>query len=126
MSNKTWYTALTGLLFFILVVIVVALGGGDFDATKDPVSEIAKSFDDSTKLYAQVILQMIAIIMLVWYGGHLRNALRESSVAPLITAGTAILAVGLAVDTTLSVALFEAFDNPDVTIAPGAIQALAI
>jgi hypothetical protein len=127
MSSKTWYTALTGLLFLILVIIGIALSSGDVDATQDSVAEIVKHYrDDETQIIISLIIEAIAAAVLVWYALHLTYALRESVASRLIYIGAAIVATGLAIDASLSFALVFAINDSDVTIAPAAIQAIAL
>jgi hypothetical protein len=64
--------------------------------------------------------------VLVYYGLHLRVALRDSAVAPMILIGTAIVAVGLAIDASLTFALVSATDDPKVAISPQSIQTLSL
>ena len=127
MNNKTWYTALTGLAFLIIVVIGVLLSGESATATDDSVAKIAAFYDDNqTKLIVSLLLEALAATVLVWYGLHLRNALKESAVAPLIVIGTAIVAIGLAFDASVTFALVDASNDPDVAIAPATIQTLQL
>ena len=67
----------------------------------------------------------IAILMLLVFGAYLRNALRDAGGAGdiwsgLAFAGIVIVAVGFAVDLTISIALTEAADD----VNPVAVQAL--
>ena len=129
MTNKTWWTWLAGLGFLALGIVAIILSGGEPpSASDDSVREIAKYYDDnSDTLMASCFLGTIASVLLVYFGSHLRNTFREASLlGTVIFAGTIVLAVALAVDSAIQFALIDAVDDPDVAIAPGAIQALGL
>ncbi|HWI21435.1 MAG TPA: hypothetical protein VNT22_02345 [Baekduia sp.] len=127
MSKATWYTALTGLVFVIIVIIGVLIAGNEVDATKDSAAKIIETYqDDRDTLLAGTVLEAIAAAMLVYYGLHLRVAMAASRVAPMILIGTAVIATGLAIDASLTFAVISATDDPDVAIDPSAIQAMQL
>ena len=128
MSNKTWYTALTGLAFLIVVIIGFGVSGDEITATKDSAAQVVKQYhDDHTQQWISAFLEVLASALLVYFGAHLRRAFAVGdTIAPVIFAGTITIAIGLAFDASVTVALLDATDKPKVAIDPGAIQALAL
>jgi hypothetical protein len=127
MSNKTWYTCLTGLAFLIVMLISFGISGNEITATKDSVADIAKKYhDDNSTLWISAGLEVIGSALLVYFGAHLKNAFAAAqTLGPVILAGTLAIAVGLAFDATLTIALLDATHKPKVAIDQGTIQTLA-
>jgi hypothetical protein len=127
MTNKTWWTWLSGALFVVVLIVGFMILGDGVDPTEDSAREVVDYYvDNDTTLWISVILEMLAAALLVYFGAHVRHAFRAADVlGPVIFAGTIITAAGAAFDATLTAALVELTDDPDVAIAPGAVQALA-
>ena len=129
MNSKTWWTWLAGIGFLLLGLIAILISGGEPPtATEDSAAEILKFYKDNNDvLMVSSFLGMIASALLVYFGAHLRNLFSDAQLlSPVIFAGTIILALGLAVDQTIQIALASAANDPDVAIAPGAVQALGL
>jgi hypothetical protein len=125
MRNKGWLLPLTGLLFVVLAIIGFAVSGEPPDA-KDPAQEIVAHYvDNENSVIFGAALVGFAAVALVFFAGYLRTVLRAAEgeggmLSALTLAGAAIMAVGAALDATISFSLAEAADD----IEPAAVQAL--
>jgi hypothetical protein len=123
--GKLW-APLTGVAFIVMVIIAVIVSGGEPPSADEPVQEIIDYYvDNKDSVQIGSIIGVAAVILLVFFGAYLRSVLSAAeggsgmlSALPLV--GTAILATGLAIDSTISFALAEAVED----IEPAAVQAL--
>lgn len=123
--GKLW-APLTGVAFIVVVIIAVVISGGDPPSADEPVQEIIDHYvDNKDAIEIGAFVGTAATILLVFFGAYLRTVLGAAegaggmlSALPLV--GTAIVAVGLAIDSTISIALAEAVED----IEPSAVQAL--
>jgi len=119
--------ALTGPLFVLLIIVGFAVGGEPPDAKAENAQEIVDFWSsDGTKRGISAVLEGLAAAVFVFFGGYLRRALDTAQAGrgwlPAVAfAGTIIVAVGLAIDATISVALIDTADDID----PAAAQALS-
>src|SRR5687768_9256768 len=132
MNSKDWLAALTGVGFLVLVIVGIAVGGGEPpDPSDEPIQEIINFYDDNTdSIWISSIIQVWAGTFLVFFGGYLRKVLRAAEgeghmLSAVALAGTVILALAAAIDATINVALAEAVDNVE-DLEPSAVQALSI
>jgi hypothetical protein len=123
--SKDWLVPLTGV-GFIVVGIVSFIVGGEPKSADDPVREIVAFYvDNKDSVQAGAFIGVAATVLLVFFGAYLRRILREGAeegeMLSLVSfIGVVIVAVGLAIDTTILVALSEAADD----INPVAVQSL--
>ena len=123
--SKEWLVPLTGV-GFIVVGIVSFIVGGEPKSADDPVREIVAYYvDNKDSVQAGAFIGVAATVLLVFFGAYLRRILREGAeegeMLSLVSfIGVVIVAVGLAIDTTILVALSEAADD----INPVAVQSL--
>ena len=123
--SKEWLVPLTGV-GFIVVGIVSFIVGGEPKSADDPVREIVAFYvDNKDSVQAGAFIGVAATVLLVFFGAYLRRILREGAeegeMLSLVSfIGVVIVAVGLAIDTTILVALSEAADD----INPIAVQSL--
>ena len=123
--NRDWWTPLTGVAFIVLVIIAFSIGGEPPDAD-EPVREIVSHYvDDKDSIFVGAIIGGFAGAMLIFFAGVLRRALRaaegESGVLSLVAyTGLVIIAIGIAIDGTITIALAEAAEDID----PVGVQAL--
>jgi hypothetical protein len=123
--RKEWLAPLTGVVFVALVIVGFSVGGEPPEAD-EPVREIVEHYvDNKDSVTAGALLAGLAGVALVFFGGYLRKVLRAAegeggmlSVVALV--GTAMMAVGVAIDATISLALAESAED----IEPAAVQAL--
>jgi hypothetical protein len=123
--RRDWWVPLTGVAFVALVIIGVLVGGEPPEAS-EPVQEIVDHYrDNEGAIVAGAILAGVAATVLIFFAGILRKVLREAEgeggVLSLVAfAGAVVLAVGAAIDGTISFALADQADEID----PTAVQAL--
>jgi hypothetical protein len=123
--RKDWWTPLTGVAFLVVLVVGFIVGGEPPDADS-PAQEIVDHYvDNKDSVIAGAILTGVAATLLVFFAGSLRRALRAAEgpggvLSAVAFAGAIIMAVGAAIDGTISFALAERADD----IEPTAVQAL--
>jgi hypothetical protein len=116
---------LTGIAF-VVVAIVGAIIAGEPPGADNPAQEIIDHYTDKkTEIQIGTLVGMAAAVLLVFFGAYLRSVLRAAEgpggmLSALTLIGATIVAVGLAIDLTISFALAERVDD----IEPAAVQAL--
>ncbi|HEX2127979.1 MAG TPA: hypothetical protein VHF58_02045 [Solirubrobacterales bacterium] len=116
---------MTGVLFIVVLIVGFVLMGDGTDA-EEPVEEIVAFYaDNKDEIQIGAFVGVLAGLLLMAFGAYLRSFLRravgEDSILPsLAFIGTVIVALSLAIDSTISFALAESADNID----PAAVQAL--
>jgi hypothetical protein len=120
-----WVAPLTGVAFVVVAILSAIIGGEPPDADS-PVREIIDYYSDNkSSIQVGSFVGVAAAVLLVFFGAYLRSVLSTAEgpggmLSALALVGTAIVAVGLAIDLTISIALTEAVDD----IEPAAVQAL--
>ena len=123
--GPSWLAPLTGVLFFVVVIISFIVMGEPKDA-EEPVEEIVGFYvDNQDSVQVSAFLGVLGSLLLVTFGAYLRNFLRRATGDDAITptlafAGTVVVGIAIAFDSTLSFALAEAADNID----PSGVQSL--
>jgi hypothetical protein len=123
--SKEWLTPLTGVAF-IVVGIIGFIVGGEPKSADDPVNEIVDYYvDNKDSVQIGAIIGVGAGVLLVFFGAYLRKVLRaaagEGEILSLVSfVGLVVVALGFAIDGTISFALAEAVKDID----PAAVQAL--
>jgi hypothetical protein len=113
---------LTGVLFVAVAVAIFAVAGDAPDANNHTARQIAAYYSDHDgALIASVGPGLIACALLVFFCAYLSSVLEGDLLPRVAFAGGVILAVGLALDVTISVALVHTADHID----PVAVQALS-
>ena len=124
--SREWLVPLTGVAFavFLIVSFIVA---GEPKGADEPVREVVDYYlDNEDSVQIGAILSMVAALLLIFFGAYLRQVLRdaaggEGEILSLVSfIGLVIVAVGAAIDSTISFALAEAANDID----PVAVQAL--
>ena len=124
-NGREWLVPLTGVAF-ILVVIVGFIVMGEPKEADDPVREIVDYYvDNKDSVEITAFLGAAAGVLLIMFGGYLRKVLRaaapENEMLSLVSfIGLVIVAVGFAIDSTISLSLAESVEDID----PAAVQAL--
>ena len=123
--RRDWWVPLTGVAFVVLALVAVFVGGEPPDADS-PVQEIVDHYrDNEDAIFAGALLLGLAGTLLIFFAGVLRKVLREAEgeggvLSIVAFAGAVVLAIGAAIDGTISIALADKAD----TIDPAAVQAL--
>lgn len=123
--SSKWVAPLTGVAFVVVAIVGGIIGGEPPDAGS-PVREIIDYYtDNKTSIQVGSFVGVAAVVLLVFFGAYLRSVLSAAEgpggmLSALTLVGTAVVAVGLAIDLTISIALVEAVDDID----PAAVQAL--
>jgi len=116
---------LTGVAFVVVVIIGFAVGGEPPDVDS-PVREIVDHYvDNKDSVMFGALLEGIAAALFIFFAGYLRKVLSDAegstgTLATVALVGAGVLAVGAAIDATISFALAETADE----IEPTAVQAL--
>jgi hypothetical protein len=116
-----------GVAFIVFAIASIVLSGGEPPDVKDNTpQEIVKHYaDNKDEIMLSSILGAIAMTALLFFAGYLRKVLSAatagaSMLPSIVLAGASIMAVGLAIDSTISFALADAADDVD----PVAVQSL--
>jgi hypothetical protein len=123
--SKEWLVPLTGVAFFV-VGIVSFIIGGEPKSANEPVGEIVDFYvDNKDSVQVGAIVGAVAGLLLIFFGAYLRQVLRaaagEGEILSLVAfVGLVLVALGFAIDGTISFALAEAADD----VEPVAVQAL--
>ena len=123
--SREWLVPLTGVVFIVLLFVGFAVMG-EPPSADDPVREIVDYYlDDKDAIQIGAILGVVAGVFLIYFGGYLRRFLRaatgdESSLPQIAFLGLVIVAIGGAIDGTLSFAMVEAADD----IEPATLQGI--
>jgi hypothetical protein len=123
--RREWWAPLTGVAFVVVLIVGVIIGGEPLDADS-PVREIIDHYtDNKTSIEVASFVGAAAAVLLVFFGAYLRSVLSAAEgpggmLSALTLLGTAVVAVGLAIDITIGIALAEAAED----IEPAAVQAL--
>jgi hypothetical protein len=112
---------LTGVLFVALAIAIFAIAGDAPDAKENTARQIAAYYSDREgTVMVGAGLGLIGCALLVFFCAYLSSVLEGDLLPRVAFAGGVILAVGLAIDVTISVALVQTADHVD----PVAVQSL--
>lgn len=123
-SNE-WLVPLTGV-GFIVVGILSFMIGGEPKSADEPVREIVDFYvDKKDSVQLGAFASLLAGLLLIFFGAYLRKVLhraagQDDTLSIVSFIGLVIVALGFAIDATISFALAEAADDID----PTAVQAL--
>ncbi len=126
MSRRSWMAPLTGIVFVVLLIVGFAIGSEPPDPTEDSVQEVVDFYvDNEGQVFGGAVLQTIAAAFLIFFGGCLARRLTAAGArasAAVTFAGTIAIAIGIAIDGSISVALAEGGEEVD----PGTIETLSL
>jgi Domain of unknown function (DUF4386) len=115
-SSREWLVPLTGIAFFILLVVSFIIIGEPKDADHPP-QEVAQWYlDNKDAAEIGAFISVVAAGFLIFFGAYLRKVLDaaaggRSMLAVLPLVGLAIVGVGAAIDNMLIFVAAEAADN---------------
>ena len=124
--NKSVIGALTGLAFLIVAILSFVIMGDEPPEAGDGAQEIVDYYtDNKDSIQIANLLAGIAGALLVYFGAYLRKTVADAEgaggwLSAIILTGTAVLAIGIAIDATISFALAEAAED----IEPASAQTL--
>ncbi len=125
--GKGALAALTGVGFLVVAIAGFAIDGAVPDPTGDSAKEIIDFYvDNKSSQMVSAALAGLASALLVFFGAYLREVLRTAAggrdfLPTASFAGTLIIAMGAAIDGTITLTLAETADEID----PAAVQALS-
>jgi Domain of unknown function (DUF4386) len=127
-NNKDWLVALSGVGFIVLAIIAFTMSGSPKDAGHKPSEIVQFWVDHKSDQQVAAFVILAAAVLLVVFGAYLFRFLRsradEGDLLSLISfVGVAIVAIGIALDTTISLALIDRADDLDPKVVQG-IQAI--
>jgi hypothetical protein len=124
-DSKEWLVPLTGIGFVVLVIASFLIAG-EPPSADDDVSEIVEHYvDNKDAIFIGSFLGGIGGMLLVFFFGYMRKLLHaaegEGGMLSLVAfAGAVILAIAIAIDATISIAIAEAAED----IEPASVQTL--
>jgi hypothetical protein len=117
---KLW-APLTGVAFILVVIIALIVSGGEPPSADEPVQEIIDHYvDNKDSVEIGAFVGVAAAILLVFFGAYLRSVFAAVEGGSKMLVGTAIVATGLAIDSTITISLAESVED----IEPAAVQSL--
>ena len=125
LGGRSWLAPLSGIAFLVVAIAGLAIGG-EPPSAGSPVDEIVSHYtENEAQIYAAGILAGLAAALFIIFAATLSGAFRhgsaDSNILPsAVLAGGAVLAAGIAIDGTISVALADKADE----IEPASVQAL--
>lgn len=123
--SNAWMVPLTGVAFVVLGIVSFIIMGEPKSAD-DPVEQIVGFYtDNKDQVMISTMVGVAATVLLVFFAAYLRTVLRRAEGEPEMLAllsfiGLVVVAVGFAIDGTISFALADRADDID----PTAVQAL--
>jgi hypothetical protein len=121
--RREWLVALTGVAFVVLVIVAVIVMG-EPPSADDPVQDIVDHYvDNKDSVQIGGFLSALAGVLLIFFANYLRNVcerVRPTPTSLTIVVGAAIIATGIAIDSTIGFALADKADKVD----PVAVQSL--
>ena len=119
--RRSWLPPLLGITFFALFVVAFA-GSNDADPETSGVELIAKHAQSSTAEFVSATALIIAAIVLVFFGGWLRHALRAATnrvdwLPDVALAGIIVHALTLTAFVSSAKSVQDAIDSGDPVIA---------
>ena len=124
--NRHWWAPLTGVAFVVLVIVGGAIQGEPPEVDENVQAIVDHYSDDKDAIMIGTLLIAWGLVAWLFFAGVLRRVLRAAegdghTLSLVAFGGAVILAVGGAIDGTISFALAENADD----IEPAGVQALA-
>jgi hypothetical protein len=123
--KREWLVPLTGVVFLVLAIVSFTVGGEPPEAN-EPVREIIEHYvDNKDSIEIGAGMAGVAAMFLIFFGAYLRKVLAAAEgeggiLSHVVLIGTAIMALGIAIDGTISIAIAEAAED----VRAAAIQAM--
>jgi hypothetical protein len=129
MSTSRWerFAPLTGVVFFVLIAITLALSNDTPDTNSSTADTVSYWSAHDSRLIASAIIGTFAVIFLIWFGGSLRSALLraeggEGRLSTLAFAGILVIGITGAIGGTLTFVVADTVND----VPAEATQALSV
>lgn len=124
MTTDRW-APLTGAAFLVVAILAFAIGGEPPEADNSAEEIVSHYVDNKDSVIFGAVLATFASALLVYFGATLSAVLRAADRGPgilsaVVLAGAAIMAVGIAIDSTILFALAEGAEE----IEPASVETL--
>jgi hypothetical protein len=111
---------LSGIAFIVVAIVGFAIGGEPPSAGSSTPEEIVSHYvDNDTEVFTGGALTGLAAALLVFFGATLSGAFRHGSASKIlpsvVLAGATMMAIGLAIDGMISIALADKADEIEPT-----------
>ena len=116
--RRGWLAPLTGVVFVVLVVIAFSIAGEPPEADSSSQEIVDFYVDNKDSVSTGAFVATLAVLFLVFFANHLRRVLEAAGDAALsatVLVGAAMMAVGVAIDSTISLALAQAAEDIEAT-----------
>jgi hypothetical protein len=129
MSTSRWerFAPLTGVVFFILIAITLALSNDTPDTDSSTADTVSYWSAHDSRLIASAIIGTFAVIFLIWFGGSLRSALMraeggEGRLSTLAFAGILVIGITGGIGSSLTFVVADTVND----VPAEATQALSV
>ena len=129
MSTSRWerFAPLTGVVFFVLIAITLALSNDTPDTNSSTADTVSYWSAHDSRMIASAIIGTFAVIFLIWFGGSLRSALLraeggEGRLSTLAFAGILVIGIMGAIGSTLTFVVADTVND----VPAEATQALSV
>lgn len=124
--SNDWLAPLTGVAFVVVGIVGFVIAGEEPPSADEPTREIVEFYvDNKDSIQISAFVGAAAGLLLIFFGAHLRKVLHAAagpgeSTSLVAFVGLVLVALGFAIDSTISYAISEAAEDVD----PTAVQAL--
>ena len=124
-DRNEWLVPLTGVAFIVVAIVALAIGGEPPEAKEGAQKIVNHYVDNKDSIQISSALATLAGALLIFFFGYLRKVLRAAEgpngmLSLVAFVGAAIVATGIAIDSTIAFALADQANKID----PAAAQAL--
>lgn len=116
--RRDWLAPLTGVAFVAVVIIGFSIAGEPPDAKSSPEEIVSYYVDNTDSIRIGALLGALAGLLFIFFANHLRRVLNAAGDAPLsatVLVGASVMAVGVAIDSTILLAIAETADDIEAT-----------
>lgn len=124
MTKDSW-APLTGVAFLVVVIVGFAIAGEPPDANSSTEEIVSHYVDNKDSVILSAALAGLAGALLIFFGATFSATLRAAEggtgiLSSVVLVGASVMAVGFAIDGTISFAIAEAAED----IEPASVQTL--